>query len=378
MARTKQNKSKLNKKNKKLKYYNAFNFLFVRPILKTKVFEYFNYDIEQAFHVNEFELREICDLNRLNYPEDYLIRRDMTDLDGYFKRAFEDKDVKILTFEDEKYPPLLKQIPDYPLSLYYKGDLDTIDNNYNLAIVGSRNATSEALSVVDGIISEFKNSDLTVVSGLAYGIDAQAHKSAIENNLKTVAVVGSGLDIIYPKANKNLFYDIIDKNGVVFSEYPLKIRPIPSNFPQRNRIVTGMSKGVLVGEAKIKSGAMISANLALGYNRELMCIPGNVLNPNTSGIYHLIKNGASIVTKAQDILDALNWEIQTQELKIPFDNLNDKQKEIFEIVSNEAKTFDEIMQKTNIDISLVMVILTELEIQGLIKQSNNKYFKCVN
>ena len=159
------------------------------------------------------------------------------------------------------------------------------------------------------------------------------------------------------------------------SEYPLKTKPMPSNFPQRNRIVVGMSKGTLVAEARLKSGAMISARLTLDYNRELMCIPGNILNPNTEGIYHLIKNGASITTGAQDILNALNWEIKAQDEKTSCDSLNDNQKEIYDILSLEAKTFDEIMQKTNIDIASVMVILTELEIQGLIKQANNKYYK---
>lgn len=372
----KNNKSEIELNNQeKLKYYAAFSYIFARPLLKAKIFEYFNYDIKRAFLISEEELMEVCAKYNLNYPKDYIIRRDITDVDECFKKAFLDEDVKILTYEDEKYPPLLKEIPDFPLSLFYKGNIDLLDNQYNLAIVGSRNASSEACITLDNIISCFRKTNLTIVSGLAYGIDAQAHKSAIKNDIKTVAVVGSGLDIIYPKQNKNLFYDIIQKSGVVLSEYPLKTKPMPSNFPQRNRIVVGMSKGTLVAEARLKSGAMISARLTLDYNRELMCIPGNILNPNTEGIYHLIKNGASITTGAQDILNALNWEIKAQDEKTSCDSLNDNQKEIYDILSLEAKTFDEIMQKTNIDVASVMVILTELEIQGLIKQANNKYYK---
>ena len=377
MTKANQLKIKFDKKNNKLKYYNAFNYLFVRPLVKSKVFEYFDYDIERAFFVNEKELKNICEENNITCPRDYIARRDIIDVDECFEKAFSDEDVKILTFEDEKYSQLLCEIPDFPLSLYYKGDIDLIDNKYNLAVVGSRNASSEACIALDNIIRGFRETQLTIVSGLAYGIDAQAHKSAIENNLKTIAVVGCGLDIIYPSQNKNLFYDIIEKQGVVFSEFPLKTRPMAQNFPQRNRIVVGMSKGTLVAEAKMKSGAMISANLTLDYNRELMCIPGNILNPNTTGIYHLIKNGASIATSSQDILSTMDWEIKTQNETSSPNLLNEMQREIFDILSLEAKTFDEIFEKTSLDTALVMVILTELELQGLIRQQNNKYYRCI-
>lgn len=378
MKKTNQSKTKLNKKEiDKLKYYTAFNYLQVRPLIKTKVFEYFDYDIKRAFLVDEIEFKKVCAHFDISVPRDYIARRQTIDVDICFKKAFEDEDIKLLTFEDSHYPPLLKQIPDYPLALFYKGNIDLLDNECNLAVVGSRNASNEACIALNNIISGFRNSNLTVVSGLAYGIDAQAHKSAIENNIKTVAIIGCGLDTIYPNQNKNIFYDIVEKSGVVMSEYPLKVKPMPANFPQRNRIVAGMSKGTLVAEAKLKSGAMISANLTLDYNRELMCIPGNILNPNTTGIYHLIKNGASITTNAQDILNALNWETQLEEERPCVDELNDMQKQIFDILSLEAKTFDDIMQETDIDVSLVMVILTELELQGLIKQSNSKYYKCV-
>lgn len=368
---------KINKNIDKLKYYTAFNYLYARPLVKAKIFEYFNYDIKRAFLIDEKELKQVCAHYDISAPRDYIARRQMIDVDECYKKAFSDDEVKLLTYEDDNYPPYLKEIPDFPLALFYKGNIELLDNECNLAVVGSRNASSEACIALDKVIRGFKGTNLTVVSGLAYGIDTQAHKSAIENDIKTVAVVGCGLDIIYPNQNKNLFYDIIKKSGVVMSEYPLQTKPMPANFPQRNRIVTGMSKGTLVAEARLKSGAMISANLTLDYNRELMCIPGNILNPNTTGIYHLIKNGASIVTNAQDILNFLNWEAELEDEKIPVYELNDMQKQIFDILSLEAKTFDDIMQKTDIDVSLVMVILTELELQGLIKQTNNKYYKCV-
>lgn len=371
------NQTKLNISiEEKNKYYAAFSFLTIKPILKTKLLEYFDFDIKKAWHCDKNDLLMFCEQEQISFPRSFVSQRAKLDIDECYKKAFEDKDIKILTIEDEKYPPLLKEIPDYPISLYYKGNLDNIVYDCNLAIVGSRNASTEAKLALDKILSSFKKSNLTVVSGLAYGIDAQAHKSAIKNNLKTIAVIGCGLDIVYPSQNKSIYEDIINGAGVIFSEYPLKTPPLSHNFPQRNRIVVGMSKGTLVGEAQMKSGAMISANLTLDYNRELMCLPGNIINPNTEGVYHLIKQGAGIVINAQDILNHLNWDIISVEKDETKLNLNDSQKKVLDIISLEAKSFDEIINVIKMDTSELMVTLTELEIKGVILQENSKYYKC--
>lgn len=358
----------------KIKYYTAFSYLDIRPFFKAKLFEYFDFDIKRTFDVTKEELSLFSSSADISIPRDFLKKRDELDIEECFKKAFLDDEVGIVTFEDEKYPPLLKEIPDFPLSLYYKGDIENINYDYNFAVVGSRNASMDAKIALSNILKGFKNTDITIVSGLAFGIDAAAHKSALENNIKTISVVGCGLDIIYPTQNTQLFYEIINKGGVVFSEYPLKTPPLSLHFPQRNRIVVGMSKATLVGEARKKSGAMISANLTLEYNRELMCIPGNILNPNTEGIYYLIKNGAGIVSKTEDILNQMNWKFELNNKKEKFD-LSDLHKKVFNSISKEAKTFDEIINDVKLEISQFMVILTELEIKGLIKQSNNKYYK---
>lgn len=360
----------------KIKYYVAFSYLTVQPILKTKLLEYFDFDVKKAWHCDKNDLTMFCEQEQISFPRAFVSQRAKLDIEECYKKAFEDKEVKILTIEDEKYPPLLKEIPDYPISLYYKGDLNNISYDCTLSVVGSRNASTEAKLALDKILSNFKKTNLTIVSGLAYGIDAQAHKSAIKNNLKTIAVIGCGLDIIYPTQNKSIYEDIINGAGVIFSEYPLKTPPMSHNFPQRNRIVVGISKGTLVGEAQMKSGAMISANLALDYNRELMCIPGNITNPNTEGIYHLIKQGAGIVISAQDILNHMDWDIvscEKDEFKL---NLNNSQKKVLDIISLEAKSFDEIMNVIEMDTAELMITLTELEIKGLILQENSKYYKC--
>ena len=361
----------------KNKYYCAFSYLFVRPLFKAKLFEYFDYDIKRAFEVNSNDLKNIAEYYDISIPSNLLKKIDELDLDKCYNEAFLDDEVKILTYEDVNYPKYLKEIPDFPLSLYYKGSLDELDFNYALAVVGSRNASIQAKIALDKILSGFEGTNVIIVSGLAYGIDTQAHLSALKNNLKTIAVVGCGLDIIYPSSNKKLFYDIVNGNGAVLSEYPLKTRPMAQNFPQRNRIVTGLAKGTLVGEARLKSGAMISANLTLEYNRELMCIPGNITNPNTQGIYHLIKTGAAIVVEAQDILDQMSWEVKKSDKKDIISGLDSLQRKILESISLDPKTFDEIMDDINDDVSLTMAALTQMELTGIIKQSANKYYKCI-
>ena len=356
------------------KYYAAFSYLYVNPLFKAKLFEYFDYDIKRCFQADKQDMTGFNDWCDISVPKEFFSKKSKLNPDECLKNALLKEGVKILTYEDENYPPLLREIPDFPLSLYYLGDLSNINYSYPVAIVGSRRATNTAKGALDSIISDLRNTDITIVSGLAYGIDAQAHQSALDNNIKTIAVIGSGLDFQYPSQNKKLYHDIIEAGGVILSEYHLGIRPEPFNFPQRNRIVVGMCKGTLVAEAQIKSGAMISANLTLDYNRELMCIPGNILNPNTSGIYHLIKNGAGIVTTSSDLLNNLGWDIIHVENGKPVE-LNRVQQELLEIIAFEEVTFDEIAQKTSLETPSIMVALTELELKGLIKQSNNKYFK---
>ena len=376
--KTQQLKLEDNCNENELKYYVAFSHMLnLQPIIKTKLLEYFDFDVKRAYNVSKEEFESCMEYYNLPCSRSFFNLRNKIDVEKCFAKALEDDETGIITIKDDNYPPLLKEIPDYPISLYYKGSFEGIDFNHTVAMVGSRLASTNAKLSLNSIVSGLKNTSITVVSGLASGIDTQAHISAIENNLKTVAVVGSGLDIVYPNQNKKLFNDIKEKYGIIFSEYPLGTQPMAQNFPQRNRIVVGMSKGTLVAEAKQKSGAMISANLTLDYNRDLMCIPGNILNPNTAGIYQLIKNGAGIVVSAEDLLNELGWDIIVEDNQ-KFDIvLNDIQKQVMEALELEAKTFDEIVNVLNTDVSKIMVTLTELELNGLIKQSNNKYYKCV-
>ncbi len=343
----------------------------VSNFFKAKLFEFFNYDIEFFWDAKESELQEFCIKNPdVKVPKAFLTKKKAINPSFEYENALK-KGYKILTYQDEQYPDLLKEIPDFPLALYYKGDLSNVNFNRTVAVVGSRKASINAKESLGSIISGMKNTDITIVSGLAYGIDAKAHECAIQNNLKTIAVIGSGLDFEYPSSNKKLYQDIVDGNGVIFSEFSPSMRPVAYNFPIRNRIITGLSYGTIVAEAAIKSGAMISANLTLEQNRELMCIPGLISNPNCEGIYHLIKNGASIVTSACDVFEVLNWDfVQNSE-----DNqLTDMEKNIFDTIRIEPMGYDFISSKLNIPDGELMACLTGMELKGLIKQINAKYY----
>ncbi len=229
------------------------------------------------------------------------------------------------------------------------------------------------------ILSELAGTDICIVSGLASGIDTVAHTCAIENNLKTIGVIASGFDFTYPASNKTLYQNIENGYGAILSEYYPTFEPIKFRFPQRNRIVSGLSYGTLVAEASLKSGALITANLTLEQGRELMCIPGLISNPNTEGIYKLLKNGATLVTESADILNALNWEIKTEaqgeQLTLPM--LTPDEEKIYKNLEIEEKGVDELLALTKLKLDDLLINLTTMELKGIIKQSGGDRYKKV-
>ncbi len=360
------------------KYFLSMsNLYFGNPLFKAKLFEYFNFGIEKTFNANKEDLKGVFEFyeGEITIPRDFLKKRDEISPDKIYEDFLskaEKFNIKYITYEDEKYPQMLKNIPDFPLMLYYKGNFDGINFNRTTAFVGSRKASMNAKEALHGIISGLKGSDIVIVSGLAEGIDARSHKSALENGLKTIGVIGSGFEFTYPSSNKKLYLEIENGGGLIFSEYPYETPPMAYQFPLRNRIVVGMSYGTVVAEARIKSGAMISARLTLDFNRELMCMPGLISNPNTEGIYHLLKNGASMVTNADDILEALGWELETVGREELY--LEGIEKEIYGAVAIEAQNIEVLSQKLNIKTGDLMANLTSMELKGLIKQAGGNYF----
>lgn len=290
--------------------------------------------------------------------------------------------ISLLTYDDLDYPELLTQIADPPMWLYFQGNRELFKSRYNIAVVGSRKCSATGRATLSKIISEFKNSDICIVSGLALGIDTTAHQAALENNLSTIAVLGSGLKRIYPAKNKGLFNDIINNGGLILSEYPIHSDPIAFHFPQRNRIVSGISPCTLVAEAALKSGALITARLCLEQNRELMCIPGAISNPATEGVYKLLKEGAGIVTCGDDLLNNMCWDLnkrtpKEEENSHDTANLSEEENKVLTILRQDSLTIDEIALKTGLQADNLMIILTGLEIADYIIQTEGGTYSAV-
>lgn len=361
------------------KYWLAFASIEkIGSVFIQTLFNHFG-SVKSAWCASASDLYEVENLTKRQI-NDFLNERKNIEPDACLE-ILQKKNVKFLNYTDSDYPYLLRQISNPPMTLFYKGDLTRCNFERTLAVVGSRKASESAKNVLTKILEEFSNTDICIVSGLALGIDSCAHKAALNNNLSTIGVIASGFDFVYPTQNKELYQKIENESGVIFSEYWPSFEPLKWRFPHRNRIVTGLSKGTLVAEAAIKSGALISANLCLEQNRELMCMPGLLTNPNTEGIYKLIKNGAAVVTRAKDILDALDWQIETSHKKDISQKLDmdENEKAVFDIISLQDTTLDSLCVQTGIDFGELSVILTTLELKGYIKQTDGeKYMSAVN
>ena len=273
--------------------------------------------------------------------------------------------IKVFTFLDPHYPSRLKEIYDYPPLIYVKGEL--LPDEWALAVVGTRRATIYGRQVTEEIVSDLARNKITIISGLARGIDTIAHQRALEVGGRTIAVFASGLDIVYPAENANLARRILER-GALVSEYPLGTHPRAENFPRRNRIMSGLSLGVLVTEAGEGSGAMITANLALEQNREVFAVPGSILSPQSRGTNLLIQEGAKLVRNAKDILEELNLNLASQ---LEFKEMippSETELRLLKELGAEPKHIDELCHLSGLPISTVSSTLAMLELKGQVKQ----------
>jgi len=282
--------------------------------------------------------------------------------------------VRIVSFWDENYPRLLKKIYDPPAFLFYKGTILPEDDT-TLAIVGTRIPTPYGKMVTELISKELVENGFTVVSGLARGVDTIAHQSAVKNNGRTLAILGSGLDKIYPPENKKLAGEI-EQKGSLISEYPMGTKPDAGNFPRRNRIISGLSMGVLITEAGMKSGALITAFQALEQNREVFAIPGPINSGKSTGTNQLIKEGAKLVQNILDILRELEGQIgyKAKKTEQNITSLNDVEKDIYTVLGAEPLHVDQIVLQTRKSIPEILVALLTLELMGLTRQLSGKMF----
>lgn len=259
-------------------------------------------DLNQILKLNSSDLRSFSFLNKKDIDKIISLKKSKT-LDDQL-RLIEKNKVKAIDLFDSDYPYYLKQISSPPLVLYAKGNLELLHQE-SIAIVGTRIPTDYGKSIAFDFSCQLCSSGLCVVSGLAKGVDTAAHKGALSVAGSTVAVLGSGLNYIYPRQNNKLA-DLIFEKGLVVSEYPLNTAPLASNFPRRNRIISGLSRGVIVIEAAQRSGALITANFAVGQNREVFAVPGRINDFQSKGPNSLIKEGAKLVDSIEDVLEELN------------------------------------------------------------------------
>lgn len=296
-----------------------------------------------------------------------------------YPEKLKQKKVSFIALCDKEYPKILSQIPNPPIVLYVKGDISKVDFEKTLGIVGTRKITSYGREVTKLFSFDLASSGFTIVSGLAMGVDAQAAMSAIEANGKTIAVMGNGVDLCFPTSNENLYDKILDGNGIIVSEFPLGMSPTAGSFPSRNRIIAGLSLGVLVTEGAEDSGSLITADYAFKFNRKVFAVPGPITSSLSVAPLKLIEKGAKLVTSAEDInknfkFKILNFKSMPKTLNVQ--QLTREELKIAQLLKHEGLSFDEIVRRIKTNSSNLAVTLSMMEIKGIIKNLGGKY--CLN
>ena len=335
---------------------------------------------EAVFQASQQQLLEVEGISKrqsaaiLNYKAPLSIK---AELDQASQKGY-----KIITLADSWYPQLLKEIPDPPPFLYVSGTLD--GSSKNIAVVGSRNPTAYGISTTQKLCADLSAHDITIISGMAVGIDTAAHQGALAGKGRTVAVLGSGFNKIYPSQNLNLFKRISEE-GAVISEFALNIEPEAHHFPIRNRIISGMSMGTVVVEATRKSGSLITARLAAEQNREVFAVPGSIQSFKSTGTHALIKQGAKLVENAQDVIEELVAYMDMVPQDLQEDRVRNhaakrqpslppEELAVYNNLSPYPEHIDAIIRKTQIESGKLLSLLLQLELKGIVQQLPGKYF----
>ncbi len=299
--------------------------------------------------------------------------RELIDLDGELRRI-DQFGANIVTTDDSEYPALLRQIYDPPLVLYVRGTLRPEDA-YAIAMVGTRQSTLYGRQITERLARQLAASGVTVVSGGARGIDSASHEGALQSGGRTIAVLGTGLDIVYPAENVKL-YQRIAEQGAVITQFPFGRKGDKQSFPIRNRIVAGMTQGTVVVEANRASGALITANFAAEYGRTVYAVPGRVDSPRSAGCHDLIKDGARLCESAEDVLAefAHLQAIEPEEPEIPMPTLSHPEQQVFHVLTHEEMQQDEIICRSELPAAQVSVILLQLEMKKLVQQHPGRLF----
>lgn len=282
------------------------------------------------------------------------------------------KNIGIINYYSENYPENLKPFEDSPSILYYRGNIEKINLNKNLAIVGSRDYSYYGENVTSIISREMAENNINIISGMAKGIDAFAHKYSLQANGYTCAVLGSGIDVIYPYVNKTIYYKLLEGGGII-SEFPPGTKPYPYNFPLRNRIISGLSDIVIVIEASEKSGSLITASCALEQGKDVMAVPGSIFSKKSIGTNKLIKDGADPFTTMEDIYNLLNMNYR-EKFQAQKNNLNKIENKIYSVIEDTPIHIDDIVRVTKVDIKRLYEVLFELQFKNHITCLSGNYY----
>lgn len=348
-----------------LRYWIGFNRVYgIGPAKVRALIDHFG-DLEQAWHAALFDLKE-AGLDR-RAIESLINTRQSINLDQELDRVDQAK-ARILIWDDPDYPPLLRQLPEAPPVLYMKGQLTAPDREWTIAIVGTRKATAYGRQAAETLATDLARNGITIVSGLALGIDAAAHEAALKAGGRTIGVLACGIDLVYPSAHAKLAARIMEQ-GALLSETPVGSPPEGGNFPARNRIISGLSLGTIVVEADQTSGALITADRALEQGREVFAVPGNIFSRASLGTNRLLKEGATLITSAEDVLEALNLKMVAAHTEaravIPEDATEAK---LLSLISADPTHVDEIVRASELPIMQVSSTLALMELKGMVRQ----------
>lgn len=319
--------------------------------------------------------KELCSIDIINKKRAKNIKEysGWKEIDSQLEKL-DIKGIKIVTFNDKDYPETLRNIDDAPIALYIKGEIQ-MEDKFAIAVVGSRKYSFYGRFTAEKLSSELSSMGFTIVSGMARGIDTLAHTAAIKSGGRSIAVLGSGIDVPYPPENKGLM-EKISESGYVMSEFSPGTQPDRENFPRRNRLISGLSLGVLVVEAASDSGSLITASCAAEQGKEVFAVPGNINSVNSAGTNELIKNGAKLVQNVGDIIEelapVLKGFIKTKE-KVRVE-LSDEERRLCDIMTAEPRHVDMLSRESGMPVSKMLGILLSLELKGVAKQTEGKKF----
>jgi DNA processing protein len=355
-------------------FYFAFsNFSGVGPVKFNKLIKHFG-SAQKAWKSDLSEFEVIAGKSLTSKFETF---RKEFDINENLKTLKKLK-IELITNIDKEYPSLLKKIPNAPIALYVKGNKKFLNSQDNkmIAVVGARKITSYGWVITEMFAGDLARAGFVIVSGMAFGVDGIAHKAAINVKGKTVAVLGNGVDLPYPRENQRLYEEILDSGGAIISEYPPGEPPSIGSFPARNRIVAGISEAVLVTEGASDSGSLITANFGLEFGRKVFAVPGPITSSLSAAPLKLIEKGAKLVVTPEDMIKDLGVSrlyIDISNKKQKYVGLCKEEKKIIELIENEPLSFDEIVRRIKLDSSKIGSLLSMMEIKGIIKNSGGRY-----